>query len=142
MKTTLEITAEPLPRDLAFLGESLTAFNDGDVGASARKALAVFVRDDAGAIVAGISGYTAWGWLYVQWLWVDEKLRGQRIAAGMLDAAEREAVARGCKAAWIDTFNPTAAKVYQRQGYQPFGTLPDFPVGRSRIFLQKTLPAA
>ncbi|TIT83404.1 MAG: GNAT family N-acetyltransferase, partial [Mesorhizobium sp.] len=75
----------------AFLGEGLSAFNDGDVGASGRKTLAVFVRDDAGAIVAGISGYTAWGWLYVQWLWVDEKLRGRRIAAGMLDAAEREA---------------------------------------------------
>lgn len=57
----------------------------------------------------------------------------------MLDAAEREALARGCQAAWIDTFNPTAAKVYQRQGYQPFGTLADFPVGRSRIFLQKKL---
>ncbi|TGV52343.1 GNAT family N-acetyltransferase, partial [Mesorhizobium sp. M00.F.Ca.ET.149.01.1.1] len=66
MKTTLEITAEPLPRDLAFVGESLTAFNDGDVGVSGRKTLAVFVRDDAGGVVAGISGYTAWAWLNVQ----------------------------------------------------------------------------
>ncbi|TIQ07414.1 GNAT family N-acetyltransferase [Mesorhizobium sp.] len=139
MKMTLEITAEPLPQDLARVGEGLTAFNDSDVGASGRKTLAVFVRDDAGAIVAGISGYTAWGWLYVQWLWVDETWRGRHIAASMLDAAEREALARGCQAAWIDTFNQTAAKVYQRQGYQPFGTLADFPVGRSRIFLQKKL---
>ena len=141
MKTSLEITAEPTPQDLAFLHGSLTAFNDGDVGASGRKPLAVFVRDEAGAVVAGISGYTAWGWLYVQWLWVDEKLRGKGVAANMLDAAEGEAVARGCHGAWIDTFNPTAAKVYQRQGYQPFGTLPDFPIGRSRIFLQKKLPS-
>jgi len=139
MKTTLEITAEPAPHDLAFVGESLAAFNDSDVGTSGRKPLAVFVRDEEGAIVAGISGYTAWGWLYVQWLWVHEKLRGRRIAAGMLDAAEREALARGCQAARIDAFNPTAAKVYQRQGYQPFGALADFPVGRSRIFLQKKL---
>ncbi|UCI07076.1 GNAT family N-acetyltransferase [Mesorhizobium sp. B1-1-8] len=139
MKTTLEITAEPLPRDLAFLGERLTAFNDGDVGASDRKPLVVFVRDNAGEIVAGISGYTAWGWLYVQWLWVDESFRGRRIAAGMLDAAEREALARGCHGAWIDTFSPTAARVYERQGYRPFGTLPDFPPGRHRIFLQKRL---
>ncbi|MDG4880694.1 GNAT family N-acetyltransferase [Mesorhizobium sp. WSM4884] len=141
MKTSLEVTAEPLPRDLAFVGESLTAFNDSDVGASGRKTLAVFVRDDAGAVVAGISGYTAWGWLYVQWLWVDEKLRGRRIAASMLDAAEREAIARGCHGAWIDTFNPTAAKVYERQGYRPFGAIADFPVGRSRIFLQKKISA-
>ena len=141
MKTTLEITAEPTPQDLTFLSESLTAFNDGDVGASGRKQLAVFVRDEAGAIVAGISGYTAWGWLYVQWLWVDERLRGQRIATDMLTAAEQEALTRGCHGALIDTFNPIAAKVYERQGYRPFGTLPDFPIGRSRIFLQKKLCA-
>jgi GNAT superfamily N-acetyltransferase len=139
MKTTLEVTAEPLPQDLASLSGSLTAFNDADVGASGRKLLAVFMRDEGGAIVAGISGYTAWGWLYVQWLWVDETLRGRRVAAGMLDAAEREAMARGCHGAWIDTFNPLAARVYERQGYRPFGSLPDFPVGRSRIFLQKKL---
>lgn len=139
MKTILETTAEPLAEDLAFLAERLTAFNDRDVGHSGRKPLAVFVRDGAGAVVAGISGYTAWGWLYVQWLWVDEQLRGQHMAGDMLDAAEREALARGCQNAWIDTFNPTAAKVYERQGYRPFGALPDFPVGRSRIFLQKKL---
>ena len=139
MKTSLEVTAEPLPQDLAFLSGSLTAFNDGDVGASGRKPLAVFVRDETGAIVAGISGYTAWGWLYVQWLWVDERLRGRRMAAGMLDAAEQEAIARSCHGVWIDTFNPIAEKVYRRQGYEPFGTLPDFPIGRTRTFLQKKL---
>ena len=139
MQTKLETTARPLAEDLAFLGESLTAFNDADVGPSLRMALAVFVRDETGAILAGISGYTAWGWLYVQWLWVDEKLRGQGTAGRMLEAAEREAVARGCHGALIDTFSPVAAKTYERQGYQPFGTLADFPVGRSRIFLQKQL---
>ncbi|MEO5758759.1 MAG: GNAT family N-acetyltransferase, partial [Mesorhizobium sp.] len=123
MNTTLETTPEPLPDDLAFLGERLAAFNESDVGASGRKALAVFVRDEHGAVVAGISGYTAWGWLYVQWLWVDERLRGHHMAGKMLDAAEQEAVARGCHGALIDTFNPKAAKVYKRQGYQPFGTL-------------------
>jgi len=141
MKTTLETTADPSPQELAFLGEQLTAFNDGDVGASGRKPLAVFVRDERSKVVAGISGYTAWGWLFVQWLWVDEQLRGQHMAGTMLEAAEREAVARGCHGAWIDTFSPKAVKAYERQGYQPFGALPDFPIGRSRIFLQKRLLA-
>ncbi|MEP6564611.1 MAG: GNAT family N-acetyltransferase [Mesorhizobium sp.] len=136
---TLETTADPLPEELAFLGERLTAFNDSDVGHSGRKALAELVRDEDGKVVAGISGYTAWGWLYVQWLWVDEQLRGQHMAGQMLEAAEQEAVARGCQNAWIDTFNPKAVKAYERQGYRPFGTLADFPVGRSRIFLQKKL---
>jgi hypothetical protein len=56
MNTTLETTADPSPKELAFLGERLSAFNDSDVGAAGRKALAVFVRDEHGAVVAGISG--------------------------------------------------------------------------------------
>lgn len=61
MNTTLETTADPSPKELAFLGEQLSAFNDSDVGPANRKALAVFVRDEHGAVVAGISGYTASG---------------------------------------------------------------------------------
>lgn len=137
--TTLETTGNPDSLDLAFLGERLAEFNDGDVGASGRKALAVFVRDASNAMVGGISGYTAWGWLYVQWLWVDASQRGQGMAGRMLEAAEREALARGCHGALIDTFSPVAAKTYERQGYRRFGELEDFPVGRSRIFLQKRL---
>lgn len=139
MKTMLEITADPLPQEVAFVGEQLMAFNASDVGASRRTPLAVFVRDEEGKVVAGISGYTAWGWLFTQWLWVDERLRGQHMAGKMLEAAEQEAIARGCHGAWIDTFNPKAAKAYERQGYRPFGSLPDFPIGRTRIFLQKKL---
>ena len=141
MTTTLETSASPDPGELAFLGQRLAEFNDADVGASEKQALAVFVRDESQAIVGGISGYTAWGWLYVQWLWVDASQRGRGMAGRMLSSAEAEAIARSCHGALIDTFNPVAAKTYERQGYRQFGELADFPVGRSRIFLQKRLSA-
>jgi GNAT superfamily N-acetyltransferase len=82
---------------------------------------------------------THWGWLYVQRLWVDESQRGQGLAGEMLSAAENEARARFCHGAWIDTFNPTALRTYQRAGYAPFGELPDFPRGHTRTFLSKRL---
>lgn len=139
MNIHLEVTEAPSSTDLKFLGDQLTAFNDGDVGPSERVALAVFGRDETDRVVCGISGYTAWGWLYIQWLWVDENFRGQHMAGRMLDAAEQEAATRGCHGAYIDTFNPRAARTYQKQGYQTFATLTDFPPGRDRIFLQKRL---
>lgn len=135
----IEVTDCPSAEELSILGDNLSAFNAVDVGPAGRRALAVFVHDADDAVVAGLSGYTAWGWLYVQWLWVDERLRGQGIAARMLEAAEAEAAARGCHGAYIDTFSPRALKVYQRQGYEPFGALPDFPKGRTRTFLAKRL---
>ena len=136
---TLEVTDAPEPGDIDVIGRSLTAFNDADVGPSERRPLAVLLRNEVGDIVAGISGYTAWGWLYVQWLWVAENQRGRKLAATMLAAAEAEARRRGCHGAYIDTFNPDALQAYQRAGYEPFGHLSNFPPGRTRTFLQKML---
>lgn len=136
------VEVDPAADDLALIGARLSDFNAADVGPSGRITLAVFARDEDAAILGGLSGYTAWGWLYVQWLFVDERARGRNLAGGMLEAAEQEAARRGCHGAYIDTFNPVALKVYQRQGYEPFGALADFPPGRTRTFLQKRLPAA
>ncbi|HEV2515286.1 MAG TPA: GNAT family N-acetyltransferase [Devosia sp.] len=136
---SISVTETPLAEDLAIVGGQLTAFNEADVGPADRRPLAVLVRDAAGTVVAGISGYTAWGWLYVQWLWVAETQRGAGLAGRMLAAAETDAKARGCHGAYIDTFSPVALKTYQRAGYVPFGALEDFPPGRTRTFLQKRL---
>ena len=137
--TTITVAAEATPDEMAVIGDGLTAFNEADVGPSGRLAVIVLVRDETNAIVGGISGYTAWGWLYVQWLWIAEAQRGRGMAGQMLKAAEAEARVRGCHGAYIDTFNPVALKVYQRQGYTTFGELANFPPGRTRTFLQKPL---
>lgn len=136
---TPHLTDAPDAGDLAAIGAGLSAYNDADVGPADRRALAVVLRDAGGRVAGGLSGYTAWGWLYVQWLWLAEPARGQGWAGRLLTLAETEARARGCHGAWIDTFNPVALRAYQRHGYAVFGELPGFPKGRTRSFLQKPL---
>ena len=136
---SISVVDDPAPEDLERIGRELTAFNEADVGPAERRLLAVLVRDGSGDLVAGISGYTAWGWLYVQWLWVSTERRGQGLAGLMLTEAEVEARSRGCHGAYIDTFNPRALRVYNKAGYAVFGALADFPPGRTRHFLSKTL---
>lgn len=135
----ISVTSAPDPSDLETIGSRLTAFNDADAGPSDRIPLAVLARNAGGGLVAGMSGYTGWGWLYIQWLWVAEQARGQNLAGRMIGMAEDEARKRGCHGAYIDTFNPVALKAYQRAGYAAFGALKDFPKGRTRTFLQKGL---
>lgn len=135
----LELTATPSPDDLSVIGEELTAFNAGDVGPAERQLLAVLIRDDAGTVIGGLSGYTAWGWLFTQLLYIPESQRGRGLAGQLLAKAEEEATSRGCHGAWIDTFSPHALKAYLKQGYETFGELPDFPKGRTRTFLRKPL---
>lgn len=137
----IEVSDDPTADDVRLIGDKLTAFNQRDVGPANMKPLAVLARNSSNDIVGGIVGNTAWGWFYVQLLWVSESERGHGLARKMLAAAEVEAVARGCAAAYIDTFNPIALKTYQKAGYQIFGELNDFPrgLGRTRTFLQKKL---
>jgi GNAT superfamily N-acetyltransferase len=132
------VTSQPDAAELAQIGDNLASFNESDVGPAGREAIAVLVHAE-GALVAGLSGYSAWGWLYVQWLWIAEMQRGQGLAGRMLAEAEAEARQRGCHGAYIDTFNPQALRAYQKAGYTVFGTLADFPPGRSRSFLSKPL---
>ncbi|WP_283194157.1 GNAT family N-acetyltransferase [Rhizobium sp. AN80A] len=135
----LELTATPSPDDLAVIGESLTAFNHADVGPADRRTLAVLIRDEEGTVLGGLSGYTAWGWLFTQLLFIPENHRGTGLAGRLLSMAEQEAATRGCHGAWIDTFSPKALQAYRKQGYEIFGELPEFPKGRTRTFLRKTL---
>jgi GNAT superfamily N-acetyltransferase len=134
-----EVTEAPDGADLDALSDGLSSFNTKEVGPSEWLPLAIFIRGDGGEVTGGLSGYTAWGWLFTQRLWLGEELRGQRLSERLLQMAEDEALRRGCHGAWIDTFNPVALRVYERHGYAVFGTLPDCPEGHSRWFLQKRL---
>ena len=114
----------------------LAAFNASQLGPSGHRDLAVslYVSDD---FVGGLAGFTAWGWLFVKWLWIREDMRGRGLAARALEAAELEAKQRGCRAVWLDTLNAQARNLYARCGYEAFGELEDFHGGQSRYFMQK-----
>jgi GNAT superfamily N-acetyltransferase len=139
MEFRLETTSEASADDLNVILNSLTDYNEAEVGPADRAVLIVLIRDAEAKVIGGMFGYTSWGWLFTQVLFVPEQLRGQGMAARLLEQAETEARRRGCKGAWIDTFNPQALKAYQRQGYEIFGELPAFVGERTRTFLKKAL---
>lgn len=138
MTVRISITDQP-DAEITKVGKALSDFNDHDVGPAEKRPLAVLAYVTDQRLIAGLSGYTAWGWLFIQWLWVDASQRGQGTAGQVLRQAEAEARTRGCRGAHIDTFNPVALRVYQRHGYAIFGEIPDFVAGRTRSFLSKSL---
>ncbi|MBN3779733.1 GNAT family N-acetyltransferase [Burkholderia sp. Ac-20345] len=117
----------------------LVRFNESQAGPNDFRALAVVVTDGDGAVVGGLWGSTAYGWLHVDLLVVPEAARGQGAGTRIMDLAEAEAVARGCHGAWLDTFDFQARPFYEKRGYVCFGELPDYPAGHTRIFLTKKL---
>lgn len=136
MNVTIEV-ADWIDEDFAAdVSGGLAAFNAEALGPSRQRDLAVSVFADD-ELVGGLAGFTAWDWLFVKWLWIREDVRGQGLAARAVETAERDAVKRGCRAAWLDTLNPDAKRLYERCGFVVFGELPDFFAGSTRFFMQK-----
>jgi len=117
----------------------LIAFNERQTGIDDFRPLALVLSDDGGQAIGGLWGRTAFGWLFVELLFVPESLRGQGVGRELMRRAELEGVARGCHAAWLDTFQFQARGFYEKLGYSCFGELSDYPPGFSRYFMRKML---
>jgi len=110
-----------------------------DVAPRDWEALCLSLRDGGGTLVGGVYGATVWGWLMIDGLWVDDALRGQGHGTRLLAGAEAAALRRGCRGAWLGTFDFQARESYERHGYTVFAELPGFPAGHSHFHLRKGL---
>ena len=136
----LEITDDPDPSARAALADPLLAYNVALLGPTHSRPLAILIRsDDASEVIGGLWGRTSFQWLFVELLFIPEALRSQGLGARLLESAEVEARQRGCRGAWLDTFSAAAARFYSKQGYEPFGSIPDYPAGNTRRFFLKHL---
>jgi GNAT superfamily N-acetyltransferase len=117
----------------------LVEYNSSRAGASHNQPIAVLVKDKDGEVVGGLWGHTGYEWLFTQLLVVPAGLRGRGVGTDIMRKAESEAMSRGCRGAWLDTFEFQARGFYERIGYECFGELPNYPQGFSRFFMKKTL---
>jgi GNAT superfamily N-acetyltransferase len=139
MEDELRIVDDPRHEEVAALDDRLYQHNVAVTGCDDGRWLAIFVRDGAGAITAGLHGWTWARTGFVRTLWVREDLRGQGIGARLLAAAEREAVHRGCREMQLDTHSYQAPGFYRRAGYEQIGELPGWPGESTRMFFRKSL---
>jgi GNAT superfamily N-acetyltransferase len=140
-REALQITIEPDPALEArrVVEEGLLAFNVEVIGDPRSVAVGVFVRGETGVVRGGLTGRIRWEWLYIEKFWLPASLREQGLGSRLLREAEAFALERGCRGAYIDTFEYQALPFYQKQGYELFGVLEDYPPGYRQYYLRKRL---
>ena len=121
------------------IASALVSYNAARTGRHDVRPLILRVDDDQGQVIGGLCGRTSFDWLFVELLIVPESLRGRGVGTELMRRAESEAIARGCRNAWLDTFEFQARGFYERLGYTCFGELPDYPPGFARYFMRKAL---
>ncbi|TWA68251.1 acetyltransferase (GNAT) family protein [Azospirillum brasilense] len=137
---TLSLSGRLDPDEVKQIHRELRAFNERFTAPYDLRDLQVTVRDGDGALMAGLTGYTNWEWLYVDYLWVHDSRRGGRLGARLLAAAEAEAVKRGCRWSRLYTYDFQAPGFYRKQGYEVWAEMEGYPPGHTQIWLRKALP--
>lgn len=124
--------------DAQFIRERLNEYNFARVPDDGHETLTLVVRRE-GKIVAGLTGDTYWGWLYISLFWVDESLRGRGLGGELLAKAEAIAIERGCHSAHLETHDFQDVAFYQKRGYVLFGQLDNLPPGHTKFYLWRNL---
>lgn len=134
-----EITDEIKEQDKETIFQGLVECNLARIEDKNQKDIGVYLQDETGKKLAGLIGNTRGNWLFVQFLWVSEKLRGQNIGSQILKQAEETAKERGCKYVFLDTFDFQAPIFYKKHGYKEVFVLEEYPVTGKRYYFTKTL---
>ena len=135
LKVVVEQKTGPARRAIL---RGLDRFNAHALEKDGGRELAVTVHD-GDAIVGGCIGELEFGWLYVKYMWLDERIRGLNHGRSVLTAIEDQARSLGGTNAYVDTFSFQARGFYEKLGYVEFGCLHGYPKGASRHFLTKAL---
>ena|SRR5919112_318864 len=139
--TNLSIVSEPQAESASatFVREGIALYNVAVTGHSHYSPLAIYLKDERGAVLGGALGHVWGSWLDLDALWVSELVRGRGYGAELLRAAEEEARTQGCHGVYLTTFSFQARPFYEKFGYEVVANIPDYPKGHSFNVLTKAL---
>lgn len=121
------------------LGNLIRAYNQSKREPSKSEPLNIYVEDEQGNLIAGMVAETFGNWLEIEYLYVQENLRGQGIGSNILNRAEKEARERKCKYSFVNTYQFQAPDFYKKHGYEEVFALKEYPYTGERHYYTKAL---
>lgn len=134
----LKITTQPTTDEINEIYQGVLTHNLQYLNFEQYTPLAVF-NQEQGKTIGGITGDILGNWLRIRYLWVDKTHRGKNIASELLQTMITAAKEKGAKYAEVDTFSFQALPFYQKQGFELFGELENYPIRDKKYYLRKAL---
>lgn len=135
----IRITDDGNENDINEIHELLREYGRAHREKAEYRPLGLFVEDEEGNKLAGLTGQTFGNWLSIRYLFVSQQLRGQGIGTELISKAETIAKERGCKYVFVDTFSFQAPAFYEKLGYKEVFELKNYPYTESRHYYTKEL---
>ncbi|MFD2176852.1 GNAT family N-acetyltransferase [Veronia pacifica] len=137
----IDVIYSPSDKQVALVTDGLRSYNRPHLEDIQSEQI-LFLLREADDVIAGCSGRLFGQWFCIQYLWVDEKLRGTGVGSQLMTATENHIIEKGCKKVLVDTLSFQALPFYKKLGFEERMTLDDYPIPDMKIyFLVKTLDA-
>jgi ribosomal protein S18 acetylase RimI-like enzyme len=139
----MRITAKWTQEDREYIRTKLIEYNLSQLPEEVNhpmKPISFLLRDEQDQIVGGITGTMFWQCMHVDFLWLEESLRGKGYGKQLLAKMEEAAKEHSCRLIQLDTFSFQAPDFYQRNGYEVIGIVDGYPTElHKRYYLVKRL---
>lgn len=117
---TIKVNAKPQPEEMGAVAAKVNAYQqerglDADL---VRTALGIFIRDADGEIVGGLHGGYSGSWLFIDTVWLHERLRGQGYGARLMQTIEQHVAGAGVRQVALGTNTFQAPGFYRKLGYE------------------------
>jgi ribosomal protein S18 acetylase RimI-like enzyme len=139
MKLSFTVETDPPSARTRLIIDALIDFNESQAGGRRVKDFALYAKDASGVVLGGLLGSTHWNHFFVSALFVHERFRRIGIGRELMQQAEAQALARGCDAIFLDTFDFQARGFYEKLGFEVFGVLENYPPGHKRFYMVKQI---
>ena len=96
-----------------------------------------FYAHENGKLVGGIMCQIQCKWLFIDMLYIDERMRGQDIGSRLIAEAENYARANNLMGLFVHTFEFQARPFYEKCGFKVVGCLENMPPESKAWTLQK-----
>lgn len=137
--TLVTVEGELHPADKKLLVDGLLAHHESHGHKRKTEIVSIVLKDRNEKTVGAVIVSFLWNGMEIQSLWVDDSVRKQGLGRRLMQAAEEEAMKRGCTVAYTNTFSWQAPEFYEKLGYTIYGKLDGFPEGNSLTYFSKNL---
>jgi len=96
-------------------------------------------RDNCENIIAGVVASRENERMTIDYLWVDDSVRGKGYGTRLVKHIEEVAKDKGCMVVWLNTFGFQAPDFYIKQGYELFGILEKCINGYNQYFFKNII---
>ena len=134
-----EETMSPNKKDIADLRDILVSYNKEHFETLDQKEFAIYIKDETETITGGISGEIFGHWMEIEFLAIDESLRGQGLGKTLLERAETLALENKCQYIFLYTFGFQGKDFYPKFGFKEVYTKKEFPLTGTEHFFIKEL---